>query len=553
MTISVTYAPDTYSGNDVLDTFAITFSFLSTSTNIKVSIKVDSTGAITEKTASTHYNVTGSNVVFTGGNIPATGETVIIELDPDYLQQSDYTENASLPAETLEADLDERCLESQLNNDQMLRALRVDSSEDISAANLSIGFPVSGTEVITITDAGILGSALPSSFDTLLLPVSIANGGTAATTEAAARTNLGVAIGSDVHAYDANLTSISANISIVGDDIKVAGGAVFLHTGSASISADSTYVYTNDVLGVARVFVGNSVGDANIYYQLFDNAGVSEVRYRDSDSAVVASIDSNGNADFVASITSPVWNGATIVNTGTLTLPTSTDTLVGRATTDTLTNKTITSAVLNSTISGTSIKDEDTMSSDSASHLATQQSIKAYVDNTVGWTAISETTASAAASVEFTGLSTAYRAYKVIATRIFPATDSTDLRMTISDDGGSTYESSATYSYWQKTVLVGTDANDSVDNTNQFRIIGDMSNASKEYGSFELLLQNADSGQRVMALWQGVITSSIPGVRGNISGGLNYSTAGENVDAIKFASSSGNISGTFTLYGIIDI
>ena len=50
------------------------------------------------------------------------------------------------------------------------------------------------------------------------------------------------------------------------------------------------------------------------------------------------------------------------------------------ATTKTLTNKTLTSPVLNGTISGTSIKDEDNMASDSASHLATQQSIKAYVD-----------------------------------------------------------------------------------------------------------------------------------------------------------------------------
>jgi hypothetical protein len=38
---------------------------------------------------------------------------------------------------------------------------------------------------------------------------------------------------------------------------------------------------------------------------------------------------------------------AAIVNTGTLTLPTSTDTLVGRATTDTLTNKTLTSPAIN--------------------------------------------------------------------------------------------------------------------------------------------------------------------------------------------------------------
>ena len=48
--------------------------------------------------------------------------------------------------------------------------------------------------------------------------------------------------------------------------------------------------------------------------------------------------------------------------------------------TKTLTNKTVTSAVLNGTISGTSIKDEDNMASNSATHLATQQSIKAYVD-----------------------------------------------------------------------------------------------------------------------------------------------------------------------------
>ena len=54
--------------------------------------------------------------------------------------------------------------------------------------------------------------------------------------------------------------------------------------------------------------------------------------------------------------------------------------IVTETSTDTLTNKTLTSAVLNGTISGTSIKDEDNMASDSSDHLATQQSIKAYVD-----------------------------------------------------------------------------------------------------------------------------------------------------------------------------
>lgn len=50
-------------------------------------------------------------------------------------------------------------------------------------------------------------------------------------------------------------------------------------------------------------------------------------------------------------ITAPVIS--TITNTGTLTLPTSTDTLVGRATTDTLTNKTLTSPTLTTPVLGT--------------------------------------------------------------------------------------------------------------------------------------------------------------------------------------------------------
>ena len=79
-------------------------------------------------------------------------------------------------------------------------------------------------------------------------------------------------------------------------------------------------------------------------------------------------------------LTAPVIS--TISNTGTLTLPTSTDTLVGRATTDTLTNKTLTSAVLNTSVSGTAVLDEDDMASDSATQLITQQSAKAYIDAT---------------------------------------------------------------------------------------------------------------------------------------------------------------------------
>jgi len=50
----------------------------------------------------------------------------------------------------------------------------------------------------------------------------------------------------------------------------------------------------------------------------------------------------------------------------------------------TLTNKTLTSPVLNTAISGTAFLDEDTLSSNAADKVASQQSIKAYVDTELG-------------------------------------------------------------------------------------------------------------------------------------------------------------------------
>lgn len=65
--------------------------------------------------------------------------------------------------------------------------------------------------------------------------------------------------------------------------------------------------------------------------------------------------------------------------TGTVSLTDATETLTNK----TLTTPTLTSPVFNTAVSGSAVLDEDDMSSDSATKLATQQSIKAYIDNTL--------------------------------------------------------------------------------------------------------------------------------------------------------------------------
>lgn len=90
----------------------------------------------------------------------------------------------------------------------------------------------------------------------------------------------------------------------------------------------------------------------------------------------IGSVNGSGAAKYYKFVVS------TIDDNKEMTLPAlaGDDVFVFEGQSQTLTNKTLTSAVLNGSISGTSIKDEDNMASNSASHLATQQSIKAYVD-----------------------------------------------------------------------------------------------------------------------------------------------------------------------------
>lgn len=121
----------------------------------------------------------------------------------------------------------------------------------------------------------------------------------------------------------------------------------------------------------------------------------------------------------------------------------------------TLTNKTLTSAVLNGTISGTSIKDEDNMASDSATHLATQQSIKAYVDAEVAAIPVGDIT-SVVAGAGMTG-------------------GGTSGDVTLNVVGGAGITANANDVAVDSTVITGQTAESSIDATNDLVLVYDNS------------------------------------------------------------------------------
>jgi len=116
-----------------------------------------------------------------------------------------------------------------------------------------------------------------------------------------------------------------------------------------------------------------------------DTTGSAQTMTFAIDTAVV--VDKN-TAQTLTNKTLTTPTIASITNGGTVTIPSGADTLVARTSSDTLTNKilsapTLTSPVINTAISGTAFKDEDNMSSNSATSVASQQSIKAYVDTEI--------------------------------------------------------------------------------------------------------------------------------------------------------------------------
>lgn len=164
-------------------------------------------------------------------------------------------------------------------------------------------------------------------------------------------------------------------------------------------------------------------------------------------------------------------------------------------------------------------------------------------------TLISTATASSSATIDFTGLTSAYKNYKVIVNNAVPAS-ATNLCLRTSTNNGTSYDSGAGNYYSTHTNSGNTTWNYGQASDDRAYInLNSLDNTSSNGGtSFTLTLPNPSAAN--IATWY--ITGFEYGtdLGAFIGGGYRNQTTGA-VNAIRFFAYSGNIaSGTFKLYGI---
>lgn len=198
--------------------------------------------------------------------------------------------------------------------------------------------------------------------------------------------------------------------------------------------------------------------------------------------------------------------------------------------------------------------DEDSFATDSAARPPSQQSTKAYVaaqiaaSLTSDYVMIQSQDISSVATVDFTtGFDSAtYGSYVFVLENVVPATNSVDINVRLSNDGGSNWIAGT--SYWWQGTQSGSTASQTGNGVSSWELNTNVAiaNTAGLGLSGDLMIYGAgDSGTFTTARWN-VFGSTAS----QAAGYAPYGGSAEAHNGVRFLASSGNLStGRITMYG----
>jgi hypothetical protein len=159
MTISSTTVRNSYNGDGSTTTFSYTFKIFANS-DLQVIIRNNTTATETVKTLTTHYTVTGvgsasgGSVIFTAGNIPASGETVVLRRAVPQTQAIDYIANDPFPAESHEEGLDRAMMTLQQVQEEVTRSIKLSRTNTMTSTEFTVGSSDRANKVLAFDSSG---------------------------------------------------------------------------------------------------------------------------------------------------------------------------------------------------------------------------------------------------------------------------------------------------------------------------------------------------------------------------------------------------------------